>query len=155
MSNSTPLGRDRRRESVDTLTEESLAALGEQRIVLGRLERAQKNIEALQAARGIERERLVAHIARCKADLRGAEEDLERFDEIDAHCQALNVEQMEIVVEAEQQISEDQRVVSAAAKNAGFAYTRNELIEKGATALLDRRRRVREAGATPAESEAI
>lgn len=142
-------------EQVNTLTEESLAALGEQRIVLGRLERAQKNIEALQAARAIERERLVAHITHCKADLRGAEEDLERFDEIDAQCQALNVEQMAIVVEAEQQISEDQRVVSVAAKNAGFAYARDELIAKGASALLERRRRVRAVGASASETEAV
>src|SRR5437870_2919916 len=106
-------------ERVNTLTEESLAALGEQRIVLGRLERAQKNIEALQNARGIERDRLVAHVGHCKEDLRAAEQDLERFDEIDQQCQALNLEQMEIIVEAELQVSEEQRVVSIAAKNAG------------------------------------
>ncbi len=155
MANARPVGRSLQRENVDALTEESLGALGEQRIALGRLERAQRNIEALQAARGIERERLVAHIAHCKADLRGAEEDLERFDEIDAQCQALNVEQMQIIVDAEHQVSEGQSIVSIAAKNAGFVFGRQELIEKGATALLERRRRLTEAGATPTESEAI
>ncbi|HXN92470.1 MAG TPA: hypothetical protein VN906_13410 [Candidatus Sulfotelmatobacter sp.] len=156
MPNASPPIRDPQRESTDALADEALFVVGEQRIVLGRLERAQKNIEALGEARRIERAELVADIEHVRADLRVHEERLTRLDEIDEQCDALGLEQMRIIVEAERELGDEDAIVSIAAKNAGIAFTRDDLIAKGAPVLLDRRRRrIRAAGATNAEAEVI
>lgn len=147
--------RDLASERLNTLAEDSLAAVGETRVALTTLERAQQNIVRLQDARSIERERLVAHVAHCRADLREAEKDLERYDEIDRECEGIHVEIMDTLTHAAQRTEEDARRISIDAKNAGFAFAREELLAGGAKPLLERRRRVRDAGATKDEAEAI
>jgi hypothetical protein len=141
-------------EQVNTLAEDALHALKEQGITLGVLEKAQKNIEALQHARSIERAELVADIEHCRADLRLAESRLARYDEIDEQCDGIHLETMQLIVSAEQQLAEDVRIVATDAQGAGFVYVDKDLLKPGS--MVAKRRQMKENGeVSAAEAEVI
>ena len=148
------MGRSTPRESIDRIGEDALFALGEQRQVLGRLERQQRNILALAEARRIEREELVADIEHIRADLRRHEDRLRSFDEIDEQCDGIHLEIMQEIVRAAEELAENEGVVANDAKVAGITFVHPDLLKAGA--MVAKRRQLKEhAGVSDSEAEAI
>lgn len=144
-------------ERVSELAENSLMYVGEQRLLLDRRRRLENNVAALQEARRIERLRLVVDVEESRQKLRDALAALDRYDEIDAQCESIHVEILQLLDEERRLQSEAEREISKDAKAAGFQYGRPELAGPGAVkrAVAERKARVEHVGASPREIEAI
>ena len=142
-------------EGINRLAEDALFYTGERQEQLARRQQLEKSISGLEEAGRIERLRLVVHLEECKQATRAAAEDLERFDEIDAQRSGVHAEILQLLVDEEQLEDEAARCISTDAAGVGFAYARTELLEPGGVKALVDRRRLRRAGATQREAEAV
>lgn len=141
-------------ECVDAAVEDGLFYLEEQRQFAARRRRLEQIIDGLEEADRIEEERALNRVRQAREELREADEELVRIQEINAQKVEVRGELRVLDQQEEQSALEGKSRIALDGHKAGFAYVRKELLEPGALKKLVKDRKVR-VGLSPAEAEAI
>jgi hypothetical protein len=142
------------RDGLEQAVEDGLFYLEEQRIFAARRRRLEQIIEGLEEADRIEEERALNRVRQARLELREADDELVRIQEINAQKVEVRGELRQLDLLEEQSAIEGKRRISIDGTAAGFAYARKELLEPGALKRLVKDRKVR-VGLSTSEAEAI
>lgn len=141
-------------EGLNQVVEDGLFYLEEQRRFGARRQRLLLIIDGLEEADRIEEERALNRVRKAREELRDADEDLCRIQEINAQKAEVRGELKELDALEEQSAIEGKARIAVDGSAAGFAYARKELLEEGALTRIVQSRKAR-LGVSQTEAEVI